>query len=610
MYYMIRIFFRFHRHLQSRWLKYISFILCLTGVAVADISVSARVDKSVASLQEGVRLEVTVEGSQNARAPQIAQLPGFRIVRGPATSRSMQIINGVQSLSLTFTYILAPEKPGTHSLGPFTVYVEGREYTSAPVTIEVLEGSAEAERTTLFATLEVCSTNTYVHSQILATLTLYYRDITVSGVDHPAFDFSGFTIHDVGQPVQERRAYNNVIYNTVRFQKILVPQRAGSMTLGPIPITVQIQKRVEGRRRSPFGDDFFNDSLLDSFFGSVAREEVVIQSDRQHVVVAPLPTQNRPDDFTDGVGIFTMDTSVSPTSVSVGEPITLHVTIRGRGAIDPVTPHFSEYDDFRSYPPEVRRSSHVRNGQLMGEKTFTKVWIPTTDSLTEIPPVSLTFFNPFEEQYETLSRGPFPIEVAPAPDTPSRTHITDARTRTPPEQRIRVLSQDLFPIISAHDVRSAPQRAYLSALFYATIGIPFIIWAYANVRIAQRKRRANDIVALRKRFAAKNARTRLYNAERALKEKNLSAFYASVADAVSLSIADLMNIPRSHVSADEITHILAQTSVPDETIQTVKDILHTCDFARFTGCASDTEKARNILHTTQKSLTILLRSLS
>jgi hypothetical protein len=577
----------------------------------ADVTVTASVDKRVVSLNEGIRLSITINGAQSAQLPQLARISGFNVVHGPATSHSMQIVNGKQSVSVIYTYFLAPKSVGSHTLGPLTIRVSGTEYRTDPIIIKVVKESEKSQDRNIFATIEVSKTNTYINDQFLLTLTLYFRDVDISGVDHPDVNIQGFTVHTAGQPVQERREHDHVVYNTVRFQSILIPQRSGTYTLGPVPITIEIQKRVQSRRRTPFGDDFFSDNLIDDFFGSVTREKKVIQSGICDITVRSVPTKNRPANFSGAVGVYSLDVKATPVEVKEGEPVTVTATLVGRGSIDAVTPHFStNTTGFRTYDPEITKESAIQKGQLIGEKTLTQVWVPVDTSIQEIPPISFSYFNTEKGAYETITRGPFPIKVTETIHTPNTFRVTEARPADSPTERVRILNQDIFPIIPAHDVRSLQQRAYLSPYLYTTAGAPIILWFLARIFAARRNRMRIDTAFSRKRGAGKNAKKRLCDAQKALKKKEYPRYYSALSDTLCSFIADQLHLPRSHVTPDAIHTLLSDTSVDTETCDSLQSFLNTCDFARFAAHIDDHEKARQDIGRAQKLLYQLGRKLS
>ncbi|RMD50379.1 MAG: protein BatD, partial [Ignavibacteria bacterium] len=70
----------------------------------------------------------------------------FRVLGGPNQSTSMQIINGKVSGSLSYSYVLRPQKTGTFTIGPGFINYEGKKYTTGTIKIKVVKGKAPAQR--------------------------------------------------------------------------------------------------------------------------------------------------------------------------------------------------------------------------------------------------------------------------------------------------------------------------------------------------------------------------------------------------------------------------------------------------------------------------------
>ena len=70
-------------------------------------------------------------------------------------------------------------------------------------------------------------------------------------------------------------------------------------------------------------------------------------------------------------------------------------------------------------------------------------------------------------------------------------------------------------------------------------------------------------------------------AEEHLQTANKSAFYEEVLKALSGYISDKLNIPVSELNKYNIEAKLVSSSVSEDTIKGLLDVLDTCEFARF-----------------------------
>ena len=104
-----------------------------------EVSFTAQAPESVVAGQQ-FRLVYTV--NQDAKDLRVAEMPDFEVLMGPSVSsqRSVQIVNGsvTQSRTITHTFILMGNTPGTYTIAPASIVVKNQKYTSKAVTIKVL----------------------------------------------------------------------------------------------------------------------------------------------------------------------------------------------------------------------------------------------------------------------------------------------------------------------------------------------------------------------------------------------------------------------------------------------------------------------------------------
>ena len=98
----------------------------------------------IVELGEQFKLTFTLNASgQNLKLPVLSD---FDVLMGPSTSQSgsFQIINGesVQSVSISYLYVLRAKKEGRFTINAASINVNGTIYTSNNLLIEVVKGSA------------------------------------------------------------------------------------------------------------------------------------------------------------------------------------------------------------------------------------------------------------------------------------------------------------------------------------------------------------------------------------------------------------------------------------------------------------------------------------
>lgn len=585
-----------------------------TFAASAQVKVMASINKRVVSVNESLNFQVTVEGSQNASTPRFEKLSGLKVIQGPSVSTQMSFINGRQSKSVTYSYLLKPKIVGAGTIGPVSVVVGNRKYRTKPIKVQIVKGSAKNSDPgteglnaddNIFLNLQVDKNDVYVNGQLSLALTLYYKDTDITDVTQPNFNNKSFFVYDDGnRPLQQRVMIDNVIYNSVRFQKLLIPLTAGRHKLGPFSVDVTIRIRTRRRSRDPFDDDFFGGSFFGDVFGSYKTKVITVKSNPVTINVKNLPA-GQPDDYNGAVGSFSLKASVSPKNVHAGEPVTLTVELVGKGNIDNVSVDLPKtVDGFRIYEPESSRNTRISDGELVGKRTYKLAMVPTSTEATTIPAITFSYFDPETKKYVSLKKGPFKLTVKPSTGS-ERIKITELAPVKSKGGSIRILNQDIFPIKTSGSSLGIINRATSNPLFYSIIIAPAMCWLALAILARRRERLLTDTALYRRANASKNVKLRFKNAVAALNKNDGKNFYSELSDALTNFIADKIHIPAPQVTANSVSKMLSERGVSKNVINQVKDILEFCDFGRFASADFSKKAAKEKLNECKKLITVL-----
>lgn len=94
-------------------------------------------DKVRLTEEEPLTFSVTIAGPiQTTPRVTLSSFEGFQVV-STGQSQQVNIRTGQMQLSITLHYVLSPTSLGKHTLGPVTVEVEGRRYTTTPIEVVV-----------------------------------------------------------------------------------------------------------------------------------------------------------------------------------------------------------------------------------------------------------------------------------------------------------------------------------------------------------------------------------------------------------------------------------------------------------------------------------------
>ncbi|MDP6055076.1 MAG: BatD family protein, partial [Candidatus Latescibacteria bacterium] len=113
-----------------------------------DFSITADVDRTRISVNDLLVMTVTVSGQdlKNVPEPALPDLDNFLILgQTSSTTSSFNFMNGRISSSQTIRYIyqLQPNAMGDFVIDAITASYEGKRYRTKPITVEVVQGTAQ-----------------------------------------------------------------------------------------------------------------------------------------------------------------------------------------------------------------------------------------------------------------------------------------------------------------------------------------------------------------------------------------------------------------------------------------------------------------------------------
>lgn len=583
----------------------ISILLILfTTVCSADpvsINVSA---PSAVQTGEQFRLVFAVNAAPSSfSAPDMSD---FAVLSGPNTSSSssVQIINGKvsQSVEYSYTYILQAVKEGTFTIGAATVTVDKKNYSSRPVTIEVVKGKtrqqqpgsqqgqggttnqSSQEQTSdddLYVRVLLNTTDIYRGEHVAATIKIYSR-VNLSGinnVEYPSWD--GFFKQDIETPPLtslNRENVNGEIYGTGVLQRVLLfPQRSGKITLDPVKLECIVRQMISRQPRS----------IFDDFFGANYRDvKMIIESKPVTINVKSLPP-NAPESFNGAVGRFNFKSSINKTQVKTNEPISLKVTVIGNGNIKLIeAPKIKFPPDFEVYDPEI--TINVKNSMegAAGSKTFEYLIIPRHAGNFRLPPVLFSWFDLNTKSYKTASSGEFIIQVEKGEDDDTKQQPVMTGVS---KEDLKFLGKDIQYIFTGKIQWKKRDNTLLgSQLFYLMYIIPFAFFIlFIVVKRKQIAENAN-IALTRNRKANRMAKRRLKAAAVYMKKKEEEKFYDEIIKVLWGYISDKLMIPLASLTKDNALAEMRAKKIDEELISWLMDTINTCEFARY---APTAEKA-------------------
>ena len=555
----------------------ISVVLLLILVCASpaeDISVSASVDKKVVRVADVITLTIQIQGTQSASAPNLPDIDGFRSqYLGPSTQVS--IVNGRSSVSVGHRYYLVASKTGRFAIPSIAVEYKGKTYQTDPIGVQVVSGpgSQQSKQMTqedlkeyIYLTISTKRKTAYLNEGVPLLLRLHIRSgVDVRDIRYPNFPSAGFSMLDFNKPVQRQANIDGVRFTIVDFRTTVYPVTSGELALGPAELNCSLT--VTSSQRSS--------RSRDPFFDRRTRYPLTVRSEPYTITVKPLPTAGRPKNFDGAVGQYSFDVVAKPTSLKVGEPITLTMTVKGYGNIDTVNiPKIVGLTQFKVYDPQIS----VNKTGNSGEKTFEQVLIPRSDDVKAVPEILFSYFDPEAEQYRTRTRGPIPIQVAPSDEAEPLQILEMAEGKAITRE---ILGRDIVYIKDDMESRKlGDSHLYKNKGFLLLQLFPLVGFAGVLVYQRRRDRFATDRTYARQYHAPKKAKKGLVQARRRMASDQPQEFCSAVFKIVQEYLGDRFDLPFAGITI-AIVDDLRSRGIPEGILEKLTDLFESYDKIRF-----------------------------
>lgn len=438
----------------------ILFLILMLVKPLDSASIQILVPITKMGLQETLNLSVVLEGVEDLPSVNSLSFPGFETISS-STETSVKIVNSNMSRTVTLKYLLKPTSLGKQKIGPIRMQMENETVLSNQVEVEVVAG-VEKSASRIFAEASISNPDPYTGEQVFWTFRVYrpVQNFGFGRLQYSLPEFEDVILEkDWVSQSDGRETRDGVIYDVTTVQVPFFPVKTGPMKI-PSGSIGWVER--SSRNRNVF-DDFFDNDFFSQVSGT--RKNSYSEEITLNVKELPLPA---PDDFKGLIGRFSLEAELSTTKAMVGENITLNLTLTGIGALqDFQSPDF-QFPGFKVYEEESGSLDIRRNQEnyLGGVKTFRAALIPTGPGVFELPEIGITYFNPYQNTYETTKARLPPIRVEGEASVVSKQENEGFREG----EKISLAWQDLI----REPLDNFWSRQYLRRLAVLAVFLPFL----------------------------------------------------------------------------------------------------------------------------------------
>ena len=585
----------------------LAFAILIFSPSVFAATLTASVDRDTITLGEQVTLSLTFSGAtpQTIPAPNVEGLQ----IDYVGQSSHVNIVQNQISSSVSHNFNVTPRRAGDFVIPAITADVGGEKLTTQPIKLKVLKAAApSAEAINSGSQLAVLKLalpkkEIYVGEIIPMELDLYLHSSVrnISGFQITSFPADGCSLGKMVQRDQRRAQLGNTVYTVIPLSYTLRPLRAGTLNLGPITVSVVVEIPSARRRRDPFFEQFGMRDPFEMLGGE--QKQLTLATEVETLRSLALPQENVPPSFNGAVGSFTLNVSVGPTNVAVGDPITVRIQLSGQGPFDTLAlPEQPGWHDFKTYPPTTKIDTTGDPLGIRGSKTFEQVVVPQNAEIKELPPVSFSFFDPEGKSYRTLSGQAMKLVVRPSGVAPAPT--VAAANRGQPEE-LPPPTQDIVPIKTRWGTLAQGGAVLVhQPWFLALQSVPVLALLSGVVLRKRAENLANNPRRRRQRQVAQVIHDGLQELSRLASENKSDDFFATLFRLLQEQLGERLDSPASSITEAVIDEHLKPKGVSETLLSQVQELFQTCNLARYAPIKSSQELAALIprLETTLRAL--------
>lgn len=396
-------------------------------VANANASEKLSVEPDRTQLYQGELLTLTVKGTLNIDLnlsnlfdfdtsslpqPDIGKVEDNFEIIGQNQQYSIRTVNGNMIGEVTWTYQLAPQKPGELTIPSLTF----RGAKSEPVTIEVIDSNPPEQSSSprdSFIELSADKDNIYVQEQLILTVKLFFKGNMVRGElskpSHP-----NAVIESLGKQTEYTRYRDGTRYRVVERRYAIFPQQPGELSLPPI--------RFEGQIRD------------------ASRRLKFLRDSKQ---LFTIPVNEIPDEFTGRTWLPATDLTLSESglpnnpTIDAGQNLSRTLSLVAEGLPAEALPPFSHdtSEGLRAYPDSPERKTVPTEQGLTAKLAQTTALVPVKGGALTLPEIRVPWWDTRSDSQKIAVIPARKLEVQAAAGeentASSQTESTDSGTTQP-----------------------------------------------------------------------------------------------------------------------------------------------------------------------------------
>ena len=555
-------------------------LLLNSSLIIAQVNFEATVSKNKLGLNERLRIDFVMNKNGDNFTP--PNFENFQIIGGPNQSIKTSYVNGEQNFSKTFSYFLKPLKKGKLIIYQATVTIDGQEYKSLPVEVNVTNSVKGANSNSdneyfdddnIELIASVSKSSPYINEPITIVYKLYYKSpINVSNAsESEAPKYKDFFTQNIKIPQLkvDRETYKGQIYNVVDWKKVvLYPQRDGNLEISPLSLNLVLDFPTNKR----------------DFFGNIIRDQAskIITTGSKIITVRKLPDNGKPKNFSGAVGQFEFDIILNKNSLKASESFQAKVKVTGQGNLKLFDlPNLMVPASMELYEPERKENVKTNLSGMSGTIENIYTIVPKYQGKFPIQELEFSYFDPLEKTYKTVKSQKLNIDVFEGPTLSSN---NNENIVLPVSESFKFIKKENnFTIINKEQFSN-------TSTFYILLSIPVLsLLSFIIFYSLPKRKELNNYEKIKKVY--KQIKINLNNAEKSIGNKD--KFYDLVEKAIYNCLKARFSIETNKLNKESIKKQMILDGISVDKIEIILKLVESCERARYSN-SSDYEMTNDL----------------
>lgn len=389
--------------------SFLLFALTSITTLAQQISFKSEADRNQVNLGEAFSVGFFIESNTDSysidRPMKYPDHKGLQVV-GEQRSQNISYVNGKGVIEDGIILSFVAEKEGKYQIGAAKVVINGKTYSSKPISITVKEaGMAHSNfrrsgvnQQPVFLESKVSKTNPYVNEQVGLSVKLYAKDLSYlnrkqnfrqGNLDGLSPKIVKSSPENIKQEIVAGKQY----FSEEIARYYVFPQKPGKIEIDPFSVDV----------------------ILPSTYGI---EPVEVRSNSVTITAKALPEEGKPKNFNGAVGQFKLNTTVDKKELSTNESVNYDVEVVGSGNFNSINlPEVKTPKEIEKFSPKKRDAYKTYDTGMKGKVAEQTVLVPNSEGSYTISPVEFSYFDPVKEQYVTLKSDSVNLKVNQSEDS-------------------------------------------------------------------------------------------------------------------------------------------------------------------------------------------------